>query len=115
MRIGVNSVDFEKMQLFFCSIKPAKTALALTEAQVDKLINAAKEVKDEGKISHEDANSMLIEFWNESKNSVMKEGTRENIMQFTAMTTLLYEYCPDDFKKHLSEIKQTPKDNESAD
>ena len=118
MRIGVNSVDFEKMQLFFCSIKPAKTAPALTEARVDKLINAAKEVKDEGKISHEDANSILIEFWDESKNSVMKEGVRENIMQFTAMTTLLYEYCPDEFEKHLSEIKddkQIPKNHESAD
>ena len=118
MRIGVNSVDFEKMQLFFCSIKPVKTAPALTETQVDKPINAAKEVKDEGKISHEDANSMLIEFWDESKDSVMQEGTRENIMQFTAMTTLLYEYCPDEFEKHLSEIKddkQIPKNHESAD
>ena len=115
MRIGVNSVDFEKMQLFFCSIKPAKTTHALTEAQVDKLINAAKEVKDEGKISHEDANSMLIEFWDKSKDLVMEDGTRENTMQFTAMTVLLYEYCPDDFKKHLSEIKQIPKDDESAD
>ena len=115
MRIGVNSVDFEKMQLFFCSIKPAKTTPALTEAQVDKLINAAKEVKDEGKISHEDANSMLMDFWDKSRDLVMEEGTRENTMQFTAMTVLLYEYCPDDFKKHLSEIKQIPKDDESAD
>ena len=115
MRLKANSIDFEKMQSFFSSIKPIKTAPALTETQVDKLINAAKEVKDEGKKSHEDANSMLIEFWDESKNSVMQEGTRENIMQFTAMTTLLYEYCPDDFEKHLSEIKQIPKDDESAD
>ena len=118
MRIGVNSVDFEKMQLFFCSIKPVKTISTLTEAQVDKFINAAKELKGDGKISHDDANSMLIEFWDESKNSVMKEGTRENIMQFTAMTTLLYEYCPDEFEKHLSEIKdheQIPKSHESAD
>ena len=118
MRLKANSIDFEKMQSFFSSIKPIKTAPALTEGQVDKLINAAKEVKDEGKKSHEDANSMLIEFWDESKNSVMQEGTRENIMQFTAMTTLLYEYCPDKFEKHLSEIKdekQIPKNHESAD
>lgn len=112
MRIGVNSVDFEKMQLFFCSIKPAKTIPTLTETQVDKLINAAKELKDEGKISHEDANSMLIDFWDESKDLVMQEGTRENMMQFTAMTVLIYEYCPEEFEKHLSETKE---DNKSAD
>lgn len=120
MRLKVNSIDFEKMQTFFRSIKPIEieTAFALTEAQVDKLINAAKELKDEGKISHEDANSMLMDFWDESKDLVMQEGTRENIMQFTAMTTLLYEYCPDEFEKHLSEIKdheQIPKSHESAD
>ena len=120
MRLKANSIDFEKMQTFFRSIKPieVETAPALTEAQVDKLINAAKELKEEGKISHEDANSILMDFWDESKGLVMEEGTRENTMQFTAMTVLLYEYCPDEFKKHLSEIKddkQISKNHESAD